>query len=139
MTITVSSGVTSSGLVISSGDPLVVLSGGAVSSGSILSGGSATVSSGAIATNIIVASGGSLLGAGELQGGDNTVEGLVSGLLLTNEAGLVLLSGGLAVDVTVEGSENSSDIYVSSGGTASSSTIGSYQQENVYSGGASLN
>ena len=138
MTITVSSGVTSSGLTISSGDPLVVLSGGAVSSASILSGGSATVSSGAIATNVIVASGGALQGAGKLEGGDNTVEGLVSGVLLTNEAGLTVLSGGLAVDVTVEGSENSSDIYVRAGGTVSGSTIGAYQEENVSSGGVSI-
>jgi len=58
MTITVSSGVTSSGLTISSGDPLVVLSGGAIDNITVLSGGLETLSSGAIADDGITSSGG---------------------------------------------------------------------------------
>ena len=48
MTITVSSGSTAIGLVVSSGDPLVVLSDGEVEFTTLLSGGSATLSSGSL-------------------------------------------------------------------------------------------
>ena len=46
MTITISSGTSAGGLTASSGDPLVVLSGGTIYDSRILSGASATLSSG---------------------------------------------------------------------------------------------
>ena len=67
MTITISSGVTSGGLTISSGDPLVVLSGGTVEAIKILSGGSATVSSGAHGYGFTVSSGGLVVDFGYVQ------------------------------------------------------------------------
>jgi autotransporter passenger strand-loop-strand repeat protein len=68
MTITVASGVISRGLTISSGDPLVVLSGGEIAASAILSGGSATISAGATASAVVVSAGGLLEGGGSLEG-----------------------------------------------------------------------
>src|ERR1700723_496842 len=79
MTITVSAGVSSGGLTISSGDPLVVLSGGFVSSSTILSGGSATFSSGSLGEFLTVSKGGVLQGPGAVDGFIN-VYGSVSGV-----------------------------------------------------------
>src|SRR5271156_1548066 len=119
MTITVSSGVTSSGLTISAGDPLVVLSGGEVRSATILSGGSATLSSGAVGYSMTISSGGLVQGAGDLAGGVddmgslngviltggvNVLSGTVTDVTVADGGGLVLFDGGLAIDVTVSGS-----------------------------------
>ena len=70
MTITVSSGVTSSGLTISAGDELVVLQGGAVESSTILSGGVERISSGGSATATIVLGGKEDVYAGGSASGD---------------------------------------------------------------------
>src|ERR1700677_3646950 len=109
MTITVSSGVTSGFLIISSGDPLVVLSGGEVISSIILSGGSATLSSGALGDVLTVSSGGVLDGPGALIG-ESVVGGTINGVTVSGPRSsggisLELLSGGFASDVTVTASE----------------------------------
>jgi len=59
-TTTISSGVTSSGLTVSSGDQLIVLSGGVVDSSTVLGGGAETISDGGHASGIDVASGATL-------------------------------------------------------------------------------
>jgi len=96
MTITVSSGHTST-LNVSAGDPVVVLSGGDLYDSTILSGGSATLSSGGIADNLFVSSGGVLMGLGELVGVDGVL-GFVSGVAVST--GVLELSGS-ASDVTL--------------------------------------
>jgi autotransporter passenger strand-loop-strand repeat protein len=95
MTITVSGGVSSSGLTISGGDPLVVLSGGRVQNSTILSGGSATLSAGGYGNDLAVSSGGTLRGTGSA--GLVSGAGAVQGVTLSY---LDLLSGGTASDVT---------------------------------------
>jgi len=136
MTITVSFGVTRDNLTISSGDPLVVLSGGRVGEVTILSGGSATMSLGALGGNMTVSSGGALLGPGRL-GGENIDDGLISGASLQTGGDIVVSAGGIAEDVTAN-DDYPTTIYVSSGGTASYSHVGSGGQDFVYSGGASI-
>jgi hypothetical protein len=69
MTVTVSSGVTSSGLSISAGDPLLVLSGGDVDQIVVLSGGVASLEAGAIGGRFQVSAGGVVDGPGELSAG----------------------------------------------------------------------
>ena len=109
MTITVSSGVTSSGLTISSGEPLRVLSGGVVDSSTILSGGSATLSSGALAEFLTVNSGGMLRGPG-------------------------MIGGGVVVYGSVSGVQDYANLSVS--GSATGLQVEALGEENVYSGGA---
>ena len=96
---TVASGVTSSGLVISGGDTLVVASGGTVSGLTVLSGGSATISG--LDSGSTVAAGGNELvygsAVGDIVAGVQTVSttatqnGLVSNETVTS-GGLVFLS-----------------------------------------------
>jgi autotransporter passenger strand-loop-strand repeat protein len=105
MTITVASGVTSGPLTISSGDPLVVLSGGTISSITVLSGGSATLSAGAVGELLRVSHGGVLLGPGDLDGVDS-VSGLVSGVTIGDTGVLGLFSGGTASGVSIAGAVN---------------------------------
>jgi len=94
MTITVSSGVTST-LTISAGDPVVVLSGGDLLDSSILSGGSATLSSGGTASGLTVSSGAVLLGLGVLL--DGAVDyGLVSGASVSSGALAIIYFANLA-------------------------------------------
>ena len=95
MTITVPSGVTST-LDISSGELVVVLSGGELLDSTILGGGSATLSSGAIASDLIVSAGGTLIGPGDLVSVDYVV-GFVSGVAVSG----VLQLYGSASDVTL--------------------------------------
>jgi len=99
MTITVSSGVAKNDLTISSGDPLIVLSGGEVEDSSILSGGLATFSAGAVGSGLTVASGGALLGPGDLTGFIN-VSGTISEAAIVSD-GYLSLDGGAATGVTV--------------------------------------
>ena len=117
MTITVASGVSSSGLTISGGDPLVVRSGGTVSSSTVLSGGSATLSAGAIGDVLTVSSGGFLRGAGDLEGA-STVAGTVSGVTVAGEGALELKSGGIASGVIISGT-----FQIDPGATASGTVI----------------
>jgi fibronectin-binding autotransporter adhesin len=98
LSITVSSGVTSSGLTISSGDPLVVLAGGTVEHTSIASGATASLSSGAVAVNLMVSKGGVVQGQGELDA--SFVAGSMSGVSI-GDGGSELLPGGTASNVEV--------------------------------------
>jgi fibronectin-binding autotransporter adhesin len=124
MTITVSSGVTSNGLNISSGDRLVVLSGGVVNFSTVLSGGSATLSAGALGENLTVSSGGALIGPGLLEGYTN-VAGSVGGVTVADDGFLELASGGTAtgVSVTAPAAEPYSYFAIDSGATASGTVV----------------
>jgi autotransporter passenger strand-loop-strand repeat protein len=99
MTIIVAPGVYSGFLTISSGDPLVALSGGQVESSTILSGGSATLLAGAAAVQLTVSKGGVLIGPGELYGSDS-VAGALIGVTIGDQANdyntIELQSGGTA-------------------------------------------
>ena len=140
MTVTVASGVTSTNLTISAGDPLVVRSGGVVLSSTILNDGVATLSSGAIGEFLTVASGGLLRGAGSI-GASIADFGVVSGL--SNFGVLTVDPYGQARDLQVYlgGVE-----VISSGGIALGDTIlsggllslggGAVSNETVLSGGA---
>jgi autotransporter passenger strand-loop-strand repeat protein len=147
MTITVSSGVTSSGLTISAGDPVVVLSGGELLASTILSGGSATLSRGAVGNELGVSSGGVLQGDGELAGGDGA-SGTIIGLTLVS-SGTLFLTGATATGMTAtqssiiadDGGSTALGTVVSDGaqlsviGSASGSVIGSGGTEIVFPGG----
>jgi autotransporter passenger strand-loop-strand repeat protein len=111
MTITVSSGATRDYLTITTGDPLVVLSGGFVKNTTILDGGSATLSSGALADSFTISSGGLLLGPGDLETFISDA-GLVSGATVINGE-FIIMSGGVASDLA-----NTGDLYVDAGGIA---------------------
>src|SRR5580700_891108 len=112
MTITVSSGVTST-LTVTAGDPVVVLSGGTLLDSTIFSGGSATLDFGGVASDLLVASGGVLTGQGGLVGGDS-VFGFVSGVAVS---GIVELFGS-ARDVTLLKSS-----VLDGGGTATGTIV----------------
>jgi autotransporter passenger strand-loop-strand repeat protein/autotransporter-associated beta strand protein len=164
MTIAISSGVTSSGLTISSGDPLVVLSGGTVESSVILSGGMATLSKGAFGSSLTVSKGGAVLGPGDLMG-SSTVAGALSGVtigkLLSGDNSVELTSGASASGVTLAevgfnnhygffvvsqtfeidkgatatGTLVSGGSYVEDFGSASGTVIGLQGEEAVFAGG----
>jgi len=140
MTITAISGSFDPGLIISSGNPLVALSGSQVAFTTILSGGSATLSEGALADEMTVSKGGVLEGAGDLEG-DDSVFGLVGGVTLTGgTAGggqLTLFSGGTASGLTITGANvaNQSLFQIESGASATNNIIASEGVEVVYSGG----
>jgi autotransporter passenger strand-loop-strand repeat protein len=139
MTITVSSGVTSTSLTISAGDPLVVLSGGAVISTTVLNGASATLSAGATASRITISAGGELLGAGDIEdyaNHDSLDYGLVSGVTVgdtSSEAHLFVESGGVASSVMVV--DNNSTEYVHANGHAFGTVLISGGHEVVADGG----
>ena len=125
-TTTISSTVTSSGLTVSGGEALDVQSGGVALSATVLSGGTAATDSGAYAQDVVVSAGGSVVGAGEL-GGSSVIYGLVNGAtvvdsgLAGNEVySMMVMSGGQAVDVTLE---SSAFAIVSAGGGESGGTI----------------
>ena len=104
-TITVSSGVTSSGLTVSSGNELLVLSGGIAETMTVLSGGTMILSSGAIGSSLAISAGGKLDGAGEWAG-EGYSYGQVSGVTVgdsaeTHAGYLEVAFGGSASGVTV--------------------------------------
>ena len=135
MTITVSAGVDATGLTISSGDPLVVLSSGYVQFSTILSGGSATLSSGALGSFLTVDSGGTLVGSAYLEG-DNDVFGSIGGLTL-GAGYLTLFSGGTANEVTIAGGGSPESIFqVDSGAFADGVIVESGGTEIIYAGGS---
>jgi autotransporter passenger strand-loop-strand repeat protein len=121
MTITISSGVTSTGLTISSGDPLVVLSGGEVEDSNVLGGGSVTLSSGGIGSYLILSSGAVLQGPGEIIG-EVYVEPAASASDVVVAIGEIVDLGSIA-DVIVESGggawidDDASNITVQSGGS----------------------
>jgi autotransporter passenger strand-loop-strand repeat protein len=127
-TTTVSNGVVSSGLTVSSGNELQVLSGGVTSSTIILSGGAEFVASGGWAYDVTVSSGGLLGGPGRANS-RILDRGLVSGLLIDgSHTTLRVLSGGESVDNYVDGGAGE---YISSGGSASGTLA-------VYGGGEAI-
>ena len=112
------SGVRSSGITVSSGNELEVLSGGIVQSDTILSGGLIVLSSGAVLSGATVSSGGAISGAGALEG--TTYDyGLISGV-----------SAGISEDFVAGGV-----IDVESGGVISN-VIAAAQAIQILSGGA---
>jgi autotransporter passenger strand-loop-strand repeat protein len=129
---TLSSGVHSD-LTVSSGNPLVVLSGATVESSTIESGGSATLSLGAVGSALTVLSGGSLLGAGDLVG-DNSAAGSVSGLELSAAGALssfLEIEAGGVDSATMVAADNG-DLQIDSGAIAVSAVISNGGQIDVY-------
>jgi autotransporter passenger strand-loop-strand repeat protein len=137
MTITVSSGVTSTGLTISSGDPIVVLSGGSLEHSTILNGASATLSSGAGAIGLTVSAGGVVQGPGDLA--DARVAGSLSGVTINDPSDLgyvvELLSGGTASNVTVN---RFGTFEILPGASAASTLIGNGAYVDVYGSAAGM-
>jgi autotransporter passenger strand-loop-strand repeat protein len=144
MAITVSSGVTSSGLTISSGDPLIVNSGGVAEDIIINAGGSATLLAGAVGSAFTVSAGAMVTGAGLLDG--VSVLGSLSGVGLKGRDNTVL-AGGVATNVDVvhadlnidkgakaAGTSVSDKGLFAVGGTASDSLIGEGSEEEVLGG-----
>jgi autotransporter passenger strand-loop-strand repeat protein len=130
MTITVSSGVTSSGLNISAGDPLVVLAGGTLEDSTLLSGGSATVSSGGVVEFLVVSSGALLRGPGDMTGEVNLYLGSASGVTVAHN-GLLVDNFGSITDVTVE---NGSVVAIENAGDAEDIAVQSGGIEYIYDG-----
>ena len=120
MTITVSSGVTSSGLDISSSNALLVLSGGAADATTVLSGGTMKLSSGAAASGVVVSSGGLLEGRGQLSG-SGYIAGQVIGVSVSGWSGasyLEIESGGSADEVL-----DLSILQIDAGATATGTVV----------------
>jgi len=128
-----------SGLEITSGNSVLIYSGGTAGSTTVNSDGSLTVSGGGVANNATINSGGSL-----------TVWNGIANSTTVNSSGRMYVSGGTADCTTVNsggylyassgGTANSTtvnagDMYVYSGGTANSTTVNSRSGLHVYSGG----
>jgi autotransporter passenger strand-loop-strand repeat protein len=129
---TVSSGVTSSGLVLSNGDVLNVLSGGTAISTKVSAGGAAYVSGG-----------GSAIGTTVYLGGNETVlaGGVTSGARLDN--GMEYVSSGGTAEATLVGVSRSMDLsigdsFVYSGGVTSGDIIAPQGYESVAQGGTAI-
>jgi len=129
--LTISAGVTSSGLTVGSGDQLTVLSGGEAESSTVLSCGSATVSAGGVGSALTVSSGGQLDGPGELAGSsfdDGQVSGVSVGAAGGHSAYLEIQSGGAAEAVTVVDGV----LQIDSGASATGTVLSSGTQDLVY-------
>jgi len=121
----VSSGVASDGNIISSGDELLVLSGGFADETTVLDGGTEILSSGATADDVTVSSGGLLAGSGL---SDEIFDyGRVSGL---RAGDLFVESGGFAQGDVISGGQE----IVYSGGAALDETIEKGVFDTIYSG-----
>ena len=130
MSTTVSSGVTSSGLTVSSGGSVVVENGGVLVSTRVLSDGLVTLDSGATGSSLTISAGGDLAGPGMVYG-TITVDGAVSGVSLGwYTTTLDLTSGATATSVSVEAEEDL--LVVRAGATASGSEVGNYNADVVY-------
>jgi autotransporter passenger strand-loop-strand repeat protein len=135
--ISVSSGVTSNGLVLSNGAVLNVLSGGTALSTTVSAGGIAAISGGGSAIGTLVNSrglddvlSGGVTRATELSAhGDEAVYGTAIGTIVRYGATQTVFGGGTAVSSLVEGSE-----IVASGGLTSGADVVD-GQEVVSSGG----
>lgn len=122
-TYTVSSGVTSSGLILGASDQLNVNAGGIATSTTVNSGGIETVYAGGVANSTTINNGGyAYISSG----------GIASGTSVSSGGGEVVFSGGTARFATIS---NLGNEYVFAGGTASSTTIKSGGIEYLYSGG----
>jgi autotransporter passenger strand-loop-strand repeat protein len=127
-TIYVSAGVTSSGLVITNGEILDVLSGGMAVGIVVGRGGDEVVRSGATASGTIVSSGGGELAYGTdsgttvSSGGIEYVGGTAIGTIVSSDGTEAVSSGGTASGAFV----SSGGIeFVESGGTAGGTTVSS--------------
>ena len=152
-TINISAGVTSSGLTVSSGTNLVVLSGGTISSTTVSSGGTVYISKGGTDSATTLAGGtlnvyGSDVSATVTSGGLESVYsgGIATGANVRSSSFLFVQNGGSAVGTTDSGGVyrvysgghsisttliNASEI-VSAGGTESAATISPGGTLNVY-------
>jgi autotransporter passenger strand-loop-strand repeat protein len=117
----VSSGVTSSGLVVTSGNVLEVLSGGSAAVTSVTSSGTLLVDVGGVASGTIVSSGGSAAvsgtdsGATIAGGGSETVFGSGSANATTvSSGGFLIMEGGSISGVAI----NAGGTFIDSGGFA---------------------
>jgi autotransporter passenger strand-loop-strand repeat protein len=128
MTITITAGHTSGPITISSGDPLIVLSGGEVYSATILNGGSATLSSGGVGIDVTVSKGGLLVGPGELEANSQDYGDVVRALL---EGSLEVRSGGVADEVTVSGG----GLVIDANGLTVGTVLSNDGTETISSGG----
>jgi autotransporter passenger strand-loop-strand repeat protein len=126
-TITISSGVASSGVTVSSGDTLVVLSGGEAISSKVLSGGRDVVSSGGIADSGTIAAGGIVFGQGELISNPTDageIRGVTVGQIgLAGESYLLVTSGGSLSGVTLDGNFGFYNIIQILGGATATGTV----------------
>jgi autotransporter passenger strand-loop-strand repeat protein len=120
-TITVSSGVTSSGLRITDGEELIVDSGGHIQSCTVVNHGSAVISSGGYASATVVSSGGVMSDYGIASGTEVRHGGILYVVGGGRASGAVVGSGGIE--------------YVSGGGVASATVVGLDGSEIVSSGG----
>jgi autotransporter passenger strand-loop-strand repeat protein len=125
----ISSGVTSSGLVVSAGETLAIRSGGVALDTTVQQGGTMTPAPGGLANNLTVDSGAWLVGAGDVEG-TVEVDGTVNGVTLVNSSGsqdaseLYILAGGKSLNVTLAAaSPPDATEVVSLGGTATGGTI----------------
>ena len=135
MTTTISAGSVYAGANISSGNPLVVLSGGIWEISTVLSGGSATLSSGALAGFLTIDQGGLVQGAGTLAA-ENAVFGSLKGLTLGSGGYIDLFSGGTASGLTISGALDAPPpaLEVQSGASVTGTAVLS-GAEIIYSGG----
>jgi autotransporter passenger strand-loop-strand repeat protein len=104
----VGSGVTSTPLTVSSGNELVILSGGVSLSSTVLSGGWEDPTPDGLAENVTVSSGGYLIGSGQVGGGAdifgtvNGVTAVVSGATPGQPAFMFVETGARMLNVTVD-------------------------------------
>jgi autotransporter passenger strand-loop-strand repeat protein len=158
-TTIVSSGVISTGLTVSSGDVVSVMSGGVIAASTVLNGGLVFLASGGVdgapdnVGSITIAAGGVLSGDGAIHG-YNIVHGTVSGhlVLVGGNAYEGVLRGGTDVGTIIEGDQNVGfggvtigDDLVGRrgfqdvrGGRASGTRVGSASEQFVVSGGSSV-
>jgi autotransporter passenger strand-loop-strand repeat protein len=129
--VTVSSGVVSNGLSVTSGNQLVVLNGGEADNTVVSSGGLMTLSSGGLAYVLNVSSGGKVVGAGVV--GSNSydyVAGSISGVQLGDAfrgyAVVELYSGASASGVV-----GANTYFTVDSGASATATLLSYQGGNL--------
>ena len=128
-TITVSSGFTSTGLVLNYGDELDVLNGGTADGTTVNSGGVAFVSSGGTASDTQVTSGGFEI----------VSSGGIASVTTVSSGGFQFVSdGGTTIGTTVE---NGGYTVISNGGTAVSATVdfGGFESVSGVSIGTTVN
>ena len=125
----VSSGVVSSGLTVSSGLQVQVLSGGEIEVSTVGSGGIVALSAGALAFELTISSGGTVSGPGLIEGGTSYDAGSIFGVLLGSVGAnttLEIRSGGTASAIT----DAHGYIIVDSGATVSGALLnGAYGAE----------
>jgi hypothetical protein len=124
-TLTITSGVTSSGLAVSSGEDVIVLSGAVLGSSTVDSGGAVTLSSGGVASAVVVLAGGALSGQGAFVGSGlaaGDVSGIALGGALLNPGTIELQSGGMAVGLAT----GKGELVVDAGAEATDTRLSSF-------------